>query len=67
MVPDILRVSPAVYAEIRHEMGIKHAPVFGEVLHLKSPTLIAQKREPKPTPHASARNRKKLRAGKPAL
>jgi len=66
-------VSPAAYEEIKQKLI---AADYGHALHedredgvLLDMHGIALKLQsaPKPTPHASARNRKKLRAGKPVL
>ena len=59
-----VKLSPSAFEEVRSQLKIMpghskfkiNGAIYVEVLA-----------EPKPTPHASAAGRKKLRAGKPAL
>lgn len=66
----IMNVSPACFDEIKKKLI---AVQYHHALHNDGKTIdmhglaLEVQAEPRPTPHASARNRKKLRAGKPQL
>jgi hypothetical protein len=59
----VIKLSPAAFEEVRHALKIQPGYERFKV----NAVYFELKKEPAPTPHASAKERKKLRAGKPTL